>query len=148
EVVGQESSGPKLAPARHLRGDPDVLRHVDPGNAVGGRAVRANRAAGKIIVGDPGKVEAAGHGYPGPDRQARVHLDQLQRAVAGVADELDVRESLVADLAEEPQPLLLDLGLAPRLEDRARPEAQRALADLAAGDVCERLPVTADVGEQ
>ena len=57
-------------------------------------------------------------------------------------------EAFVANLAEEPQPLLFDLGLAPRLEDRARPEAQRALADLAAGDVRERLPVTADVGEQ
>ena len=68
--------------------------------------------------------------------------------MARVSDELDVGEAFVADLAEEPQPLLFDLGLAPRLEDGARPEAQRALADLAAGDVCEWLPLTADVGQQ
>ena len=57
-------------------------------------------------------------------------------------------KALVADVPEQPQPLLLDLRLAPRLEDRARAEAERALADLPPGNARQRLAFPADVGEQ
>src|SRR5436309_319705 len=144
----EELPGPKLTPARHLRGDPDVLRHVDPGDAVGRRPIENARAAGEIVVGDSGQVELAPHRDAAPDRQARVHLDELQLAVARIADKLDMGEALVPDVPEQLQPLLLDLRLTPGLEDRARSEAERPLANLPAGDAGERLSLPADVGQQ
>src|SRR5262249_13867854 len=71
-----------------------------------------------------------------------------RRPVSGVADKLHVREALVADVAEQPQADILDLGLAPRLEDGAGPEPERPLANLAAGHAGERFSAAADVGEQ
>ena len=139
---------PQLAPARHLRRDPDVLQHVNPRDALGRDTVRGRHSPGQVVIGDPRQVEVARHRDPGPDRRPRVDLDELERPVAGVADELDVREALVADVAEEPESDLLDLGLAARLEDGARPEPQRHLTHLAPGYVRQGLALPADVCEQ
>ena len=146
--MAQELVWGQLPAARHLRGDPDVLGEVEPRDPVRERPLWLRLAADEVVVGDPGDAELRAHRDPGPDRRARVHLDQLQPVVAGVADELDVSEPGVAGCAQEALPDLVHLGIVGGSEDGARAEAQRPLAHLAPDDAGPRLAVAADVGEE
>src|SRR5512133_4386318 len=144
--MAQELVRVQLAPASHLRGDPHVLRQVEPGDAVAERPLRLLVGAAEVLVGDPGDAELGAHRDPGPDRRARVHLEQLELRVAWVAYELDVREPGAAGCAEEPLSELVNLRVHCGGEDSARPEAKRPLPHLAPDDAGARLAVPGDVG--
>src|SRR5207342_1651713 len=119
-----------------------------PRQLLGHRLLRRERPPAEIVVGDPRDPELRSGRDPGPDRRAGVHLDHLQEPVAVVTDELDVREAAVADRTQEPLAELVHVVVVARGEDRARAEAQRALADLPADDAGERLAVAPDVREE
>ena len=106
------------------------------------------RQAAQVVVRDPREIEVAAHRHAGPHRQARVHLEQLERVVARVVRELDLREAAIAGRQQQPQPELEHALVVVHEEDGARPEAQRALAQLAPDDARKRVAAAPDVREQ
>ncbi len=83
---------------------------------------RREGQAEQVAVRDPGEVDTAGGGEPVPLVEARVDLHELVAPVARVALELDLREAVVAERAEEAEACVDDLlhPHAPRRPGRCR----------------------------
>src|SRR6266508_6797755 len=64
-VVAQELTGAQFAAAGHLGRDPDVLREVEPGDALAEGSLGSALGAGEVVVGDPGDAELRAHRDPG-----------------------------------------------------------------------------------
>src|SRR5262245_21789007 len=75
--------------ARHQRDRPALAVAVHPS----GR----ERVADQVAIGDPREVDAARRRETVPLPQARIHLQELVAAVARVAHELDLRDSVESE---------------------------------------------------
>src|SRR5213078_5067646 len=97
--------------------------------------------ADEVLVREPRQVDTAGSREAVPLPEPRVDLHQAVGAVARVALELDLREALVPELAQEPQ-ALVDYLLDPNgLPDPARADPGRRLPQLAPAEEAERFAV-------
>ena len=96
------------------------------------------------------EVDAGGLGYRVVAPRPRVEVEQLVDAVSRVELVLELDQSVVVDLAQEPLGVGLDLGRGHRLDVGARAaELRRMLPAAASGHAADRLAVPAEgaVGE-
>ena len=82
---------------------------------------------------------------PCQSQKPRVHLHELEPAVARVALELDLRHAVEVEGTEQPQGGVDGLLHPDGLADAARADARRRLAELAAAEEAEHRAVGGDV---
>src|SRR5918995_3880646 len=144
QVLRRELARPQLPATRHLHRDPDVLSEIDPREVLTEGRQRRDLLPGEIVVGDAGQIEVPIGGEGRPDGEPRVHLQELELAVARVLRELDMGDPRVADGAEQPQSELEHPRLVVDLEHGARSEAKRPLPDFPPHERDDRLARAAD----
>src|SRR5579862_5049574 len=109
---------------------------------------RRERIADQVAVCDPRQVDAAGRGEAVPLPEARVHLDELEAAVARVTDHLHLRDAVEGERAEQREPLLHDFVHPDGLADACNAREATGLPDLAAREEPEWLAVGGEVAAE
>ena len=118
--------------------------HLRP-SLLAGRHVRV---ADGVPVGGEGEVDAAGGGQAVPHPVARVDLHEAVAAVARVALELDLADAVVAELVQQAQACLGELGH-PQAHGHAHvAEARGVLAQLVPGELRQRSRLGVQVRPQ
>ena len=106
---------------------------------------RCGAPAEQVEVRDAREVDSERGGQPVPEPEARVHLHELEAAVARIALELHLRDAVEVEGPEQAQGRVHRLLHPDGLADAARADAGRRLAELAAAEEAEDGAVGGDV---